>query len=287
MDVVAAGPWLMATASEFVELSAELPDWDYDSVLRLRRPMRVDGLRARRSTGLGPDSTLVLSVLWSSSSSGLRGRVWQQVLPADDEMEVEIAFDLPGDELGGQLDLETVVTLGYRGIEVESAAAPTRPGSVLWRDVRSALLQGDNVLFPLAVADFQQLVYPTGASWHLELGQNLDAQALGSILLLANKRREAVVNALTSAGDPSDADRRVLSVVRSDVIRSLIERAIVDDVFDMEEDYPAGSIGALLVAVVRNTFPDRTLEMLRRERSHEPIRFATRLQSATDLLATA
>lgn len=286
-DVVSAGPWLMATTSEFVELPGELPDWDYDSVLRLRRPLRVDGLRARRSAGLGPDSTLVMSVLWSSSSSGLRGRVWQEVLPAVDETEVHIAFDLPGDELGGQLDLETVVTLGHPGLAVESAAAPMRPGSILWRDVRPTLLQGDAVLFPLAVVDFQQLVYPTGAAWHLELGQNLDAQALGSILLLANKRREVVVTALTSAGDPSDADRRVLSVVRSDVIRSLVERAIVDDDFVMEEDYPVGSIGALLVAVVRNAFPDRTLEMLRRERVHEPIRFATRVQSATDLLATA
>ena len=284
-DVVATGPWLRVGTDTLDELEADLPDWDYGTVLRLRRPLRVDGARARRSCGLGPDAEIDLSVCWASSSSALRDRIWRAALPTDDDVAMEIEFDLPGGELGGRLDLDTVMTLRFRGADTGSPAAPSRPGSVLWRDVQPVLLQGDTVLFPLSVVDFIDLPYPTGSAWHLELGHNLEAQALGSILLLANKRREVVTTALTSAANPSEADRRVLSAIRTDVIRSLVERAITDEHFDLDEDYPTGSIGALLVAVFRSAFPERSLDALRRERRYEPILFTTRIQNATDLLA--
>ncbi|MHC1558099.1 hypothetical protein ACR9E3_04040 [Actinomycetospora sp. C-140] len=283
-DVVVTGPWLQNGETSVRELPGELPDWDYESVLRLRRPLRVDGLRARRSCGLGDDAAVTVSVVWAAATSGLRGRAWHMEVPPEDDLDLEIDFELEGGDLGGRLDLETVVTLRAPG-NAEGASAPRRPGSVLWRDNRGVLLQGDAVLFPLALVDFEQLPYPTGAAWHLELGHDLEAQALGSILLLANKRREMVRSALEAAASPTDADRRVLSVIRTDVTRALIERAVTDEDFDLEEDYPTGSIGALLAAVVRRSFPDRPLEALRRDRAHEPILFTTRVQNATELLA--
>lgn len=286
-DVVATGPWLRAGADTLDELPPDLPDWDYGTVLHLRRPVRVDGLRARQACGLAADAELTLTVVWSAASSSLRGRAWQALVPAAEDVELEIDFELPGDELGGRLDLETTLVLRSTGPMVGSAATPTRPGSLLWKDVQSVMLQGDAVLFPLSVVDFEHLPYPTGAAWHLELSHDLDSQALGSILLLANQRREIVTNALIAAADPTDADRRVLSAIRTDVIRSLIERALVDDEFDLDAEYPTGSIGALLASVVRATFPDKPLEALRRDRDHEPILFTTRIQNATGLLAGA
>lgn len=285
-DVVTTGPWLRLTADSIDELPPDLPEWDYGTVLHLRRPLKVDGLRARADCGLPPDSELMLTVVWSAANSSLRGRAWQAPVIDASEVELEIDFELPGDELGGRLDLETCLTLRSPGSQ-GSLTAPTRPGSVLWRDVRSVMLQGDAVLFPLSIVDFEHLPYPTGAAWHLELSHDLESQALGSILLLANKRRETVTAALEAASDPSDADRRVLSAIRSDVIRSLVERALVDDEFDPEADYPTGSVGALLASVLRATFPDRSLEALRRDRDHEPVLFTTRIQHATNLLADA
>jgi hypothetical protein len=286
VDVVTTGPWLRLTGDSINELPPDLPEWDYGTVLHLRRPIRVDGLRARAACGLHPDSELMLTVVWSAANSSLRGRAWQAPVTAVGEVELEIDFALPGDELGGRLDLETCLTLHFPGTE-GSRAAPTRPGSVLWRDVRSVMLQGDAVLFPLSIVDFEHLPYPTGAAWHLELGHDLESQALGTILLLVNKRRQAVTAALEAASDPTDADRRVLSIIRSDIIRSLVERALVDDEFDPDVDYPTGSVGSLLASVLRATFPDRSLDALRRDRDHEPVLFTARIQNATGLLADA
>ncbi|MGW0042533.1 hypothetical protein [Rhodococcus sp. NPDC003348] len=199
-------------------------------------------------------------------------------------MELNVEFELDGDELGGVLELATVLTL-RRPTVGGSVAAARRPGSVLWQDRFSVLLQGDAVLFPLAIADFHDLPYPTKASWYLEIGEDLEAAALGSVLLLANERREVVVNSLAAAGSPSDSDLRVLSTLRTDVQRALIERALTHEDFDEDVDYPAGSLGALLAAVLRMTFPAFSVEALRRERLSEPALFTSRMQDATDMLA--
>lgn len=283
-DIVAAGPWSRAAADGTEELPRELPDWDYDTVLSPRRPVQVDGLRARRLSGLAEDAELDLSVRWSSSSSALRGRAWRAPVPARDGVELNVEFELDGDELGGVLELETVLSL-RRSTPGASPAAARRPGSVLWSDRFSILLQGDAVLFPLAIADFHDLPYPTKASWYLEVGEDLEAAALGSILLLANERRKIVVDALAAAGSPTDADRRVLSTLRTDVQRALIERALTHEDFSDDIEYPTGSLGALLAAVLRTTFPAFSLEALRRERLSEPALFTSRVQDATDLLA--
>ncbi|WP_433611639.1 hypothetical protein [Prescottella agglutinans] len=281
---IVAGPWSRSTADGTEELPQEMPDWDYDTVLSICRPVHIDGLRARQLGGLADDAEIDLSVRWASSSSSLRGRAWRAAVPAQDGIDMNIEFELAGDELGGVLELETILTL-RRSTEGGSPAAARRPGSVLWSDKFSILLQGDAVLFPLAVADFHDLPYPTKASWYLEVGDDLEAAALGSILLLANERREVIVNALAGAASPSDADRRVLSTLRTDVQRALIERALTHEDFDEDAQYPAGSLGALLAAVLRFSFPAFSLEALRRERLVEPALFTSRIQDATNLLA--
>jgi hypothetical protein len=283
-DVVRVGPWSRAAADGTEELPQELVDWDYDTVLSVSRPVQADGLRARELSGLSADAQIALSVRWSSSSSALRGRAWRFELPARDEIELAIEFDLQGDELGGVLELTTVLVLLSPGSD-DARAAATRPGSVLWSDQSTVLLQGDAVLFPLAIADFYELPYPTKAGWYLEVGDDLEAAALGSVLLLVNERREVVVKALAGAGAPAEADRRILSAVRTDIQRTLVERALVDDDFLEDHEYPVGSLGALLAAVVRTTFPSHSLEALRRERASEPALFTSRIQDATDLLA--
>ena len=285
-DIVSASPWSRAIDQGTSELPDTLHDWDYSSVLSLGRLLVVDGLRARKASGLGEDSELVITVRWSASASLLRGNAWQQALPAKDGIELFIDFDLPGEELGGVLTLTTLVTMDRTGSH-PSSAAPTRPGSMLWSDQDQVALQGDEALFPIARADFRDLPQPDKASWYLEIGEDLDAAAMGSLLLLINEGRPLVLEALASAMNPSATHKAVLSVLRADILRALIERALVDQDFDEEEDYPVGSLGATLRHVIRENFEAEDIESLRREREQQPGLFTTRVQAASDMLASS
>ncbi|MGY1858080.1 hypothetical protein [Modestobacter sp. SYSU DS0290] len=282
-DVVSAGPWSRRSPDGTEPLPDTLTDWDYSTTLSLHRPVSVDGLRLRESSGLSEDSAVDLSVQWFASNSLLRGRAWRAPLPATDAYEIAIEFDLLGDDLGGTLELVTSATL--RSASSGAApAAPARPGSVLWSDRQRIVLEGDNTLFPIATADFHDLPYPTGAGWYLHIDEDLDGAALGSIQLLVNERHDVVMRAVAAASAPSEADRRVLSTLRSDVLRLLVERALTDESLQDGTDYPAGSLGALLVNVVRNAFPAFSMEALRRERQTAPALFGSRLQETSQLL---
>lgn len=283
-DVVSVGPWSRLSPDGTEPLPDTLVDWDYSTTLSLHRPVSVDGLRLRELAGLTEDAAVDLSVQWFATNSQLRGRAWRSALPAVDAVEVAIEFDLPGDDLGGTLVLVTTVTLRSSS-PGSSSAAPTRPGSVLWSDRHRVVLEGDNSLFPIATADFHDLPYPTGAGWYLHIDEDLDGAALGSVLLLVNERHDVVMRAVRAASSPSEADERVLSTLRADVLRVLVERALTDEALQEDKDHAAGSLGALLTNVVRNAFPAFSMEALRRERQTAPALFSSRLQETSQLLA--
>jgi hypothetical protein len=284
--VVTASPWSRTAPNGIEPLPAVLTGWDYDTVLTLRRRIVVDGLLARTLSSLEKDDPIDLTIRWSASSSLLRGRAWRDRVPAEDGVEFDVEFELAGDQLGGNLELATVLTLGGP-TRSTSASAPRRPGSVLWSDRVAVLLQGDTSQFPLAIADFHDLPYPTEAAWYLEIGEDLEAAALGSILLIANERCGAVVSALAAAAAPNEAQRIVLSTLRTELVRTLVEQALTHEDFTNEQDYPPGSLGALLATVLTRYLPAFSLEALRRERSLEPMRFTSRLQGATNLMVTS
>ena len=282
-DTVTAGPWSRLTPDGAEPLPDALLDWDYSTTLLLHRPLTVDGLRLRRLSGLPADTAVDVTVQWFATSSALRGRAWQKALPAHDAYESAIEFRLPGDDLGGTLELITSVTLRASSPGA-SAAAATRPGSVLWSDRHRVALEADNALFPIATADFHDLPYPTGAGWYLHIDEDLGGAAMGSILLLVNERHDIVMRAVEAASSPTEADRRVLSTLRADVLRVLLDRALTLDDLKEETNYPVGSLGALLVNVVRNAFPAFSLDALRRERETAPALFSSRVQETSHLL---
>jgi hypothetical protein len=281
-DVVRAQPWTLG--DDTTELPEDLPDWDYDTVLPLRRTLVVEGVRSRKECGLDDDAELAVSVRWTASGSLLRGRAWSGLVPPTDGWELTAEFDLPGHDLGGTLTLDLALVLLSSG-RTTSGIAPRRPGSVLWSDQRSVRLRGDATQFPIAVADFGMLPYPADAPWMLEINGGQENAALGSLLLLVNERRKSVVDAVTGRGSADPArTAAVLSMLRSDTLRGLVEHAVVDTDFDTTEEYPTGSTGAVLQAVLRQHLQDADLETLRREHNQDPAYFAARIQAAAGLL---
>lgn len=285
--LVKAEPWVIdpGTAEER-EAPGSLPDWDYQTNLRLRRRMSIDIVACRRATNLADHVPLAVSVRWSAVPSLLRGSAnW---LPLQDDVhDYTIDVDIPGERLGGVVRIETMVVLAGPG-----EAGPARAhlvGSSLWNDATEIRLQGNSPLFPIALVPFSQSSLPSNAGWFLELGADLHATALGAIQLLVNQDHRVVATAIGRAGSPTDADRVVLSALRSDVARTMLERALGDEAFEMTETFERDTLGSILQGLLRTHLStyvvDDDLTEIRRIRSNDPPRFAAVVQAATRFLA--
>ncbi|SNR99119.1 hypothetical protein [Actinoplanes regularis] len=262
-----------------------LPDWDYQTRLRLRRRLAIDPAVCREAVGLGPDTALAISVRWNAVPSLLRGSaIW---LPLrDDVHDYVIDVDIAGERLGGVVSLETLVVL--------AAPADPRPGTAhlvgsnLWSESTEIRLQGDAPLFPIALVPFSESSLPHRGAWFLEIGSDLHATALGAIQLLINQEHPSIVAAVGRAGSPNDIDRAVLSMLRTDITRTMLERALADEAFGMSEDFGKDSLGTVLQGLMRfymSSHLDDGLVELRRIRENDLPLFATLVQGATELLA--
>lgn len=285
--LVKAASWMIAPDTiDEREAPGSLPDWDYQTNLRLRRRLSIDGEACRRSTGLAQTVPLAISVRWSAVPSLLRGSAaWIPL--RDDNQEYVIDVDVAGARLGGLVRLETMVVLAGTG--EPGPAVAHLAGSTLWNDSIEIRLQGDAPLFPIALVPFSESSLPDKAGWFLELGADLHATALGAIQLLVNQRHPLVAAAINRAGSPNDVDRAVLSTLRSDIVRTMLERALGDDAFEMTENYDKDTLGSVLQGLMRTYMsaylPDDDLLDIRRIRSNDPPRFAAIVQAATDFLA--
>jgi hypothetical protein len=281
-----AGEWVIDPETERErELPMNLPDWDYQMDLSLRRRVSLDRTVIARETGLAVDAPLALSVRWNAVPSLLRGSAaWVLVPPG--QSEVSVTVTIPGERLGGRVEIETMIVLAS-SLDPRPGTAH-RPGSSLWKDSFEVWLQGDAPLFPVAVIPFSRSGHPEESAWFVELGHDLHAPAMGATQLLLNSEHRAVMAALQHQNNPRDVDSAVLSVLRTDVVRGMLEHALNDEAFGMGDSYAKDTLGAVLQGLIRTFLPTYThhdLAEIRRMRQTDPPMFAAVIQSCTRFLA--
>lgn len=281
-DLIAPEAWQMSTEDGCVPLPTGLSHWDYLMDLDLRRTVRVQVEEVLSQSGLGADGQLMLSAVWTSSGSNLRGPGQRIPLEGPGTREVELLVPLRGTDLGGTLWLDTALVLARRG-NAPRPASPRRGGSVLWSDRHEVRLQGDAPQFPIAVIDFARTSFPGDAAWHLQIGDNLDSAAMGSLLLLVNEQNEAAVAAVGRAERPGESERIVLSAIRADVTRTMLEHALSSNEFDEGAAFDEETLGATLQTLYRGLFPETSIEEMRRRREQYPNFFASDVQHAVKL----
>ncbi|WP_280435970.1 hypothetical protein [Nocardia carnea] len=240
----------------------------------------MDQARALAESGLPSGTDLILAAVWTSTGSRLRGTAMRVIVP--DHGAVELRAELPGCELGGLLQLDTVLALSQRRHGSDRPVAPRRAGSVMWSDRAQIRLQGDAPQFPIAIVDFAKTNYPQGAAWHLEIGTNLEAATMGSLLLLVNERHAMITEALQPAGKPSPQDQLALAILHADVARTMVDFALRHTEFE-DIDYPDDTIGATLQELLGRLFPGRSLTDIRLRAEHSPNVFAAELQDAVKI----
>ncbi|MFD9703754.1 hypothetical protein [Lentzea sp. NPDC059081] len=285
-EAVKAQQWLLVVDGQGFELPDALPDWDYQTSLRLKNEVHVDLDAVYASTGLTTDVKLSLVVVWTAKGSSLRGTAKRIPLSGGGAHTVELDIELPGTQLGGQLTLDTQLVLA-EPVETSAIAAPRRGGSVLWTDRRTLHLQGDAPQFPIAVVDFGSTQLPAESAWHVQLSGELNTATMGALLLLINEQKKAVVTAFQNAATPRPIDKVYLSAAYADIARTMIEHALADSDFTLEADYAEDSLGATLQSLVTNLFPYTSVQHLRQRREQSPNLFATEVQAAVSLFEEA
>ncbi|WP_163689583.1 hypothetical protein [Mycolicibacterium gadium] len=278
-----ANGWMVVREGVSQILGEFLSDWDYMSSLHLVAEVEINTHATRNSTHQGDSARFALVVTAASSSTRLRGPVWQTTIPAVDSSTFTVDIELAGYELGGRLDLSTSLTL----IEPDptDAIGASERGAILWRSVYSVALEGDATQFPTESADLSKYPYNSPATaWRLEADtDDLDAIAAAAIRLLVNHTHPVMAAALDGV------DSREVSIaihaMRWDVTRQLINLALDNSEFiERHGSFDEDTLGWTLSNIVRTHFPDETPSSLRTMRQALPSAFEAALQNASRIL---
>jgi hypothetical protein len=122
-------------------------------------------------------------------------------------------------------------------------------------------------------------------AWALVLESvDLTASGPGSLLLYLNTSHERIRGLL--GGDFSEAQSKELKdTIHYDVTRQLVTLALRHDELDEGEEFEEGTLGDLLIGILRRHFPDRDLKTLRGDYETSPGELEAELQAACELFS--
>lgn len=251
-----------------------VPDWDPEVSISLEVEIELDLSEVLTSAGLADGSTVGGLIRWhAQAGSGLRGA--STPIPLRDGATT-LTHSLDGSLLGGTLQVDVLVVLMEPGPAGHPLSA-TRFGSLLWEARRKVRLEGSGSRFPVSQVSFQDTGLAGGlkGAWALHFeSRDLHDSGIGNLRLYLNTDHAVVQNYLDSP-DESDWISRVL---RQDVMRQMVFQALHHEELDLDETYPADSIGELLALTVRRSFPDSALDEVRSLSRNAPGEFEAQLQ---------
>lgn len=296
MKTAAATPYLLpAPASILAEgwvladgaaLADRLEHWDAATDLIATRVMTIDLDRVRHDTQLETDAAFAVVASWHATGTRLAGRS----LPVEigtlaGLCSVPVAINVPGEESGARLDLRTRLVIRAAG-STRSPIAPTRPGTVIWSDIHTVVLEGAAGRFPTASQDFRTSpALPDDAAWVIDWDPgDLDAPVLGGMRLLLNSASEAVM-AATRSGNTESLGGTVRSFVMYDVARSLVHSALSRESFLAREDaFDPDSVGRMLSDLIGSIWPGIALRTLAGRLADTPGRIDADIQAYLGVL---
>lgn len=283
-EAVKPEPWMHERGGLPELLPEHLVDWDPAQNLTIRRTIVVhmDGLKS--ACGLGEDAEVALVVSWRSPGSGQRGIAQRRVLERKGaELACSLEAMLPGPELAGTVRIITRVVLVRPG-RSDGPLAARRPGSILWEDQVALQLEGIGSRFPMEIVDFGAIGLPLAAAWRLQWTRgNLNAQAMGCLVLLLNKRHKRITLA-ASRNTPDPEAKAIWSAINLGVAREIILGALDDDSFHIPgQKFDDESVGSVALALIERAFPGESVRAVQERQRNSPDKFECDLQAAFHL----
>jgi hypothetical protein len=222
-------------------LPTYLEGWDPLTDVLIERRILCDVGALRVATGLPEPLPLVVSVSWMNQQSYMTEGLYCEPLSTEQVIRVT----LPSARLGGSVQLITSISVAT-GDQARPLGTARWAGSVLARDEQSLVLEGDGPMFPIAAVDFAATKYSAGASWALQLPEDLTLPVLGSVLLLVNTRDKELSAALAAAR-PEPRESALFGELETSIGAQLIAEAVSRRGELESEDWHDQSVGSLLV----------------------------------------
>jgi hypothetical protein len=238
-----------------------MPDWHYLSNVAVEWPLSVDLPGIKQDCQLPDDAEIGVVLSWRSDRTNLRSSAF--TVPALDGENLLQAM-IPGSTVGGTLTIEVALVLRRPGTE-PSLLAPSRPGALLWGKSEQVVLEGSGGRFPTITADFAaEGIAGDGIGWwYLDVsGSDLQANCTSAITLYINSANPSIQDVLIEG---SARDSQIVKFMMYDVYRQLMMVAIGHDEFDDRIDYDRGSLGDVLVTLLRLFFRGKDIGQLRRD----------------------
>lgn len=283
-EAVLAGAWTDGDG-EPLPVEESLPGWDPAVDIHARRSVTLEPRRLASECGLPEDALFRLQGIWYCRETAIRGWSEPLLVPAErEQVDVQVALELPGGDLAGGVELRTVLVLGDPGSDPANLA-PRRPGSMLWRDSERIILEGRGARFPV-----QSVEFPDGqeeAGWYLDIEPELDFPFLGAVRLQLNARHAEIREMLEST-DPASILARV---IQGDAARQLVRFALGNPEFmerareaRSQEPFEQESTGQVLMSLLGRLFPGQRFDDLAANLSDNPEEFDTKIQHRTRFL---
>jgi hypothetical protein len=278
-----AGWQLTMSDGSISPLPTDLNVWDYQTVLEFTGLLSIARTAVLEACQLGNQSGLSVLVTAHSDWTSTEQTVGLLELGDLDVIDADLRFQLPGEQLGGRLTLNTILVASNP--VPEGPLAPAQVGSILWRTQHRTRLQGTTGQFPTDAVDFKKL-YPEDpeAGWVLTIEMNdLDALFTSAARLTVNSGHPDIQQLLAGSGDPQ-AD--LLSrTMRWDVTRQMVMLALTsDDVLGADFDPEATSVGGILRNLLARIWPDTSPATVVFWWTLDPSRVERRIQSYCGLL---
>lgn len=254
-----------------------VPDWHYltDITVEWNLEVYLEGLA--KDCGLTAGARIGAALGWQSERTNLRAG--GTVIDVVDGNNTLTAL-LPGADLGGAVSIDARIVL----LEPDEAAeqlAPRRAGSLLWQHTHRIILEGAGGRFPTTAADFSSEGLPGGGAglWYLEISSSdLGASVTQALRLYLNTANAVIRNMLDNPG--ADGSLHILRFLRYETARQLLVTVLREEEFDDRSDYGRGTLGDVLVTLLRIYLPHRDITQLRNDYNMNPAEVDAELLAA-------
>lgn len=233
---------------EISDLPETMIDWNYYSEIEIGCVVTADLAEILSEVGLvsGQEIAVVITAKSTATPS-----VHQSLPKSLVDGNQYVSLSLLGEDLGGSLTVELVLALAKVNRSPASPLSPTKVGSVLASESRRILLEGAAPRLPIMPVSFTAMGIPNGqyGFWWLKLlSRDLYSSAASSVWLWMNSENPRVSKMLANADSPRGSED--IGFLRFDFLRQLLIFALGHEEFDVQHDYPDGSLGALLSGIV-------------------------------------